>query len=516
VKNQDIEAARQYHDGTKHSHHSIRTVPHFLDWPNQPLAFKLYRDLVPLALPKDFEPSTAPALDAIASTGVEPDDEKEPDLHDLARIFYFSAGITRIKSHPGGQILFRAAPCTGALYHVELYLACRNLPGLGAGLYHFGPSDFGLRRLRSGDWRSVIVEASGNEPSLAAAPAIVLFTSTFWRNSWKYRQRAYRHCYWDSGTLMANLLAVAATRELPARLVLGFEDEPINRLIDVDPSREVTLGLVALGRTAAAPAPPPGPVEPLGYETVALSPAEVDYPEIREMHQASALDSAEEAARWRGASPTSRDSKSNGPLFPLAPVAVSDRPRDPLEEVIRRRGSTRRFARVAISLAELSIILDRATQGVPADFLDPVGTGTNDLYLIVNAVDGLPSGAYFYRREQAALEQLKEGDFRSEAGYLDLEQELAADASINIYLMSDLRPVLERFGNRGYRAAELEGGVLGGKIYLAAYAQKLGASGLTFYDDDVTRFFSPHAEGKSVMFLVAVGRSARRAVLHER
>ena len=44
----------------------------------------------------------------------------------------------------------------------------------------------------------------------------------------------------------------------------------------------------------------------------------------------------------------------------------------------------------------------------------------------------------------------------------------------------------------------------------AAYAQRLGASGLTFFDDDVTAFFSPHAEGKSVMFLVALGRSAKR------
>ena len=31
-----------------------------------------------------------------------------------------------------------------------------------------------------------------------------------------------------------------------------------------------------------------------------------------------------------------------------------------------------------------------------------------------------------------------------------------------------------------------------------------------FYDDAVTEFFSPHAEGKSVMSLVAVGRPGRR------
>ena len=71
--------------------------------------------------------------------------------------------------------------------------------------------------------------------------------------------------------------------------------------------------------------------------------------------------------------------------------------------------------------------------------------------------------------------------------------------------------MVERFGDRGYRAAQLEGGILGGKVYLAAYALGCGATGLTFLDDDVTEFFSPDAAGKAVMFLIAVGRPAPRA-----
>jgi nitroreductase len=72
-----------------------------------------------------------------------------------------------------------------------------------------------------------------------------------------------------------------------------------------------------------------------------------------------------------------------------------------------------------------------------------------------------------------------------------------------------LQPVLGRLGNRGYRAAQLEASIMAGRLYLAAYAQGVGATGLTFYDDAVVRFFSPqhrpHAEGKSVMFLIALG-----------
>jgi SagB-type dehydrogenase family enzyme len=157
-------------------------------------------------------------------------------------------------------------------------------------------------------------------------------------------------------------------------------------------------------------------------------------------------------------------------------------------------------------------MLDRATRGVPTDFLRPEEAPLNDLYLIVHAVDNLAPGAYVFHRESRALELLKEGDFRREAGSLGLGQEIPADCSVNVFFLTDLNRVLERFGNRGYRAAQLEASIVGGKLYLTAYAQGLGASGLTFFDDDVTEFFSPHAAGKSVMFLLASGKSVRRTM----
>ena len=88
---------------------------------------------------------------------------------------------------------------------------------------------------------------------------------------------------------------------------------------------------------------------------------------------------------------------------------------------------------------------------------------------------------------------------------------MPADASVNIFYLCDLNAILDKFGNRGYRAAQLEASIAAGRMYLAAYALRLGATGLTFYDDAVTAFFSPHAEEKSVMFLVALGKRARRS-----
>jgi SagB-type dehydrogenase family enzyme len=226
-----------------------------------------------------------------------------------------------------------------------------------------------------------------------------------------------------------------------------------------------------------------------------------------EMHDASSLEAGEEVAQWRRKQLIVSVPAPEGDTVPLQQLAKQDQPRDTIEQVILRRGSSRRFDKTAsIALAELSTILDCATGGVPADFLEPAGSQLNDVYLVVHAVQGLKSGAYFFRREQNTLELLKEGRFRAEAYHLGLEQQLPADACVCVFFLADLNSILERYGNRGYRAAQLEAGVIGGKMYLAAYAQRLGATGLTFFDDDVIQFFSPHAKGKSAMFLLAIGK----------
>ena len=506
--NRNLEAAWAYHEATKHSYVSIRTNPHFMDWSNQPLPFKIYPKLEPMPLPREVRQTGIAALSAIAER-VPAQTDASPNLEAVAQLLYLSAGITRKRKYPGGEIYFRAAACTGALYEVELYLVCGSLANLEAGVYHFAPAEFGLRRLRAGDYRRLLLEATGGESAIAHAPLIIVCTCTYWRNAWKYQARTYRHFGWDNGTLLANLLAVATALGLPAKVVYGFVDASVNHLLDTDPRREVAFSLVALGHLAALPPPSPAEISPLQFETVPLSQREVDYPLMREMHAASSLDSAEEVEAWRGDTPTRDFQPPAGSVIQLASLSDAEMPRDPIEQVIQRRGSTREFARSPISLPQLSTLLDRATRGVPADFNDPRGAQLNDLYLIVHAVEGLSPGAYVFHRSGGVLECLKQGNFRTVAGYLGLEQELPADAAVDIFFLADLRPILERFGNRGYRAVQLEAGILGGKLYLAAYAQRLGASGLTFFDDDVVRFFSPHAEGKSAIFLVAVGHSAK-------
>src|SRR6478672_11865415 len=511
MNNRKIQAAWKYHDGSKHSYWSIRNHPHSLDWANRPLPFKIYPKIEPLPLPREVSQTGVALLSAISEPVPSSRADSVPGVQDLARLLYFSAGITKHRAHPGGEIYFRAAACTGALYEIELYVVSGDLPGLDAGVYHFNPADVSLRLLRKNDFRGNLAQATAMEPAVSCAPATIICTGTYWRNAWKYQARTYRHFGWDNGTLLANMLAVAGASGLPAEIVLGFVDTEVNRLLDLDTRREVSLCLVPIGRTSERSLPAPREAPELGLETIPLSQHEVEYPAMLEMHDASSLESVEEVNQWRAKAPVPPSSALAGDSVRLPRLPEEEQPQDTTEQVILRRGSTRTFDKAAsITLAQLSTILDHGTRGFPADFLEPPGAQLNDLYLIVHSVQGLKPGAYFFGREQNTLELLKEGGFRADAHYLGLEQELPADACADIFFLADLKPILERYGNRGYRAVQLEAGAIGGRIYLAAYAQHLGATGLTFFDDDVINFFSPHATDKSAIFLLAIGKPLKR------
>ena len=278
MRNRDVSAAREYHDATKHSFWSVRSG-HGLDWPNQPLPFKIYKDLESVRLPTDGSPIAANVAETV---GADPlvQEESIPDLGTLARLLYLSAGITKRKPYAGGELYFRAAACTGALYHIDVYVICGDIPGLGAGVYHFGPNDFGLVRLREGDYRGVIAEASGQDKAIVEAPITLALADTHWRNAWKYGARAYRHAFWDAGTLLANTLAAASGAGIPAKIVTSFVDEEVHRLLGLEVDKESVVALVPLGRDSGATPAVPLSVDILEMPTEPLSPKMVEYPAI--------------------------------------------------------------------------------------------------------------------------------------------------------------------------------------------------------------------------------------------
>jgi SagB-type dehydrogenase family enzyme len=455
-----VHELERYHEATKHSQASLRSDRHRLVWANKPLPFKIYTTLEGIQPPEDIE-----------------------------RLCLLSNGVLRWRRYPDGQEYgFRGAPNTGALYHIELYLATSERADLPAGLYHYGADDNMLRRLRAGDVRDVLLEASGGFRALQDAPLIAIVTSTFWRNAWKYQARAYRHSFWDGGVVLANLLALTADEHLATAVVMGFADAEVNHLVGADGEQEAAVALVAIG--AGAPIHNPSvPLPDLDYPTRPLSPRPVRYREIEEAQRASSLGSGEAAAAWR------EHADGAAPGVPPSLVAAPD-------EVIRSRRSTRRFAQGSINRPQLDDLLAAAAQAIPGDSF------SHDLvapFLIVNAVEGLEPGVY-----GPDLQLIRVGDFRLEASALALDQELGARAAVNIYFLSDLDAVFVRLSERGYRVAQMAGGIAGGRVELKAVELGLGATGLTFFDDEVTDFFEPASAGRQVMYLVAVGRAPIR------
>ena len=507
MQNQNIQAARDYHEVTKLA---------YINLGNKPPLYKAYADGELVSLP-------IPRLEAVAG---HPGGTGLLDITTLAQLLYFSAGLVRKRVLPlVGEVHYRAAASAGALYPIEVYLVCRDIPGLAAGVYHFSPLDFSLRQLRNGDYRGTLLAAASGDPESATAPGILVFTAIFWRSAWKYRPRSYRYCLWDCGTMLANLLATAQGEiGLAAKVVSGFVDEAVSRLLGIQQGREAALCLVPLGA-----GDPPGVIPVDGIKQhAALAPLPValndapdgviDYPDIGRIHVASCLATQGEVAAWRAraaapgpwrtrekpqnCSPGSAAASPQARRFLLAQGGSASAP---LAQVVLSRGSTRRFSREPIPFSKLSSILHRASKRLPSDFSRPCGESLGDIYVIANAVEELPCGAYFFSSRAGELELLKEGVFREEAGHLCAEQALGADASAVLFVMADLEQVLAGLGNRGYRAAQLEAGIAVGNVYFCAHSLGLGASGITFYDDEVTAFFSPHAAGKSVMFVVVLG-----------
>ena len=346
---------------------------------------------------------------------------------------------------------------------------------------------------------------------MAAAPLSIICTANFWRSAWKYRARGYRYCFWDCGTILSNLLAVAGAQGQPSKVSVGFVDSDVDRLLGIDPADEAGLCIVTIGsRTSVIPAfagihDRQGEVSGVLPDITPeynLAGEQIGYDEVTLAHAEAALATPEDVTAWRSAAVAGsgeKDATGSG-----VPVAIGQEAGLPLSEVILERGSTRRFAREAISGAQFETILASATQGARWDFQER--GSLQGVYFIVNAVESLAPGAYFFSVEDQELTLLREGEFREEAAHLCFEQALGGDSSAVAFFMADLEDVFRRMGSRGYRAAQLEAGVMGGNMYLAAHSLGLGATGMTFYDDEVTEFFSPHAEGKSVMFLVGLGK----------
>ncbi len=412
-----------------------------------PWFYKRYeRPLPRIPLPRELPPTTAAATAVLAGTADTA--RTELDLPHLSRLLHLSAGVVRISERPHLTWLFRAAGSAGARCPLEVYLAVPSSTadpdssagpdgtagpgssaGLPAGVHWYDPRDHALVRI--------------GPPPAGDVPTLVV-TGVPWRTGWRYRERGFRHVYWDAGTMLAQFLAAADSAGHPASLYSHFPDAPVTALVGADGVQEWPVAVVALGDGPPA-------LDPTGPAAAGqVDAAPMEFPLVTAAQRAGVRDALGSA--WgRG-----------------APVDVPRHGAEPVETVVLSRGSQRRMD---------------PTRGLPADLLRtclPIALRGVDLphRLVVHDVDGVAPGVY---RWPDLASPVRPGALRDELHRICLGQALGRDAAFVVIAATDVATL----DDRQYREAQLAAGLVEGRLHLLAYSLGASASGMTFVDSEI-------------------------------
>ena len=537
--NQNTERPFAYHHATKHTFDSVRANAHFLDWRNQPNPFRIYdgAPLIPLPVDPGFpDLGTFAAMQALPgrAASLDGDAPEYPDAIQLdaawlSRLLWHSMAVSAWKKIPRTQDRYslRVNPSSGNLHPTETHLATRGFAGVHDGLYHYRADRHALELRSRGDETGEISRAL-DLPWAAESPLIVALTSIFWREAWKYRDRAYRYCCHDLGHAMISLLLAARALGLAGGVVAHFSDLRVARALGLQQdSDEAPMAFLIFPPQPLIRRAPRDAAEPRqSFAGVAneLSAEEVPYHLLLGMHRSTLLPDPP--------GPLPRVSEAD------ASIAFSDAPqprqpaRDaPLGATVRRRRSALDFdSRTApMERADFEQLLDFATRDWRADWRgnfggprEPAsaarGTDFVSLFLYVHRVRDCEPGVYRWHPAARVLEQVHSGSVERVAAYLSLEQSLAGNACFAVSMIADLARVARAFGNRGYRYAHFEAGAIGQRLYVGAEALGWSATGIgAFYDDDVHRYLGfldeeaksadARALPRQVIYHFAVGRA---------
>jgi nitroreductase len=394
-----------------------------------PWFYKRYDEPLPrIELPRELPPTTAPAVAVLAGTADVASGEL--DLAQLSRVLHLAAGVVRTVERPYATWLFRAAGSAGARFPLELYVTVPEGGALPAGVHWYHPQEHALVQI--------------GPPPRGGPPAVVV-TGVPWRTGWRYRERGYRHVYWDAGTMLAQLLAAAHSAGLTASLYSRFPDRAVGELVGADGVHEWPVAVVSLGEQA--PALEAG--GPAAAGEVDANP--IEFPLATDAQRAGDLEALGEP--WaRG-----------------EPVDVPEQGTRPAETVVLSRSSQRRMDPAgSLSESVSRSILAVALRGVSIPHL-----------VVVHAVEGVEPGVYRWPELSAAVR--RPGELRRELYRICLDQGLPRDAAFVVIGAADV----DALDDREYREAQLAAGLVEGRLHLAAYALGASASGMTFLDSEI-------------------------------
>jgi SagB-type dehydrogenase family enzyme len=480
---------RDYHEATKHSVESLMRARDVLDWANMPDPFRHYEGVPVLDLPADPPPPPIPALEL--RQGVSGTTPVVDGPAFLSQLFFYSAAISASKRVPstGDAYALRVNPSFGNLHPTEFHFVTRGLKRWPDGIYHYDPSRHMAEQRGRGTF----------ETRLARGPASIVFilTSIAWREAWKYGERAYRYCLLDMGHAWQALALSARAIGCDTFAAGNFVDDEVTQLCRPNQDEWPMLMISLRGESIPVREAETGNTVWLGGVANLLSKETIAQPMIEGFHFAT-------KQSWSKGSGTSfaEPTPTGSGEIALPSPASSTRS---FADVARMRRSALDFlgGKRSISLAELSAILAQTAEPLSADFASPRFI---QLYLYAHRVDGLQPGVYRFWPKCTELEQVKGGDQRVAAAGLSLGQDLAGNACVAFSMIGDLDRAAGTYGDRGYRYVHFEAGAIGQRLYLAAEALGLGATGIgAFYDDEVHRHLNLMPKQGQVVYHFAIG-----------
>jgi SagB-type dehydrogenase family enzyme len=505
----ELPTAVVYHELTKYSEQELMQNPRQIDWSTKP---PVYKDLVSdrkvdLArfLPFARNPFTGAAIKATPVKAGDP-----IGLPQISRLLYFTYGITAVMKSPQEAHALRAAPSAGALYPAEIYVATRGIDGIVDGVHDYQVRDHSLITLWDGDFWSEFQRCSYGHEAIERTNVLVIFSAVFFRSSWRYEERAYRRILLDTGHALGNLECYAPHEYLLVYPISGFCDAALNSLLFLDPQDEGVLMVCAVTRDED--------LEGVSVRKSSVYPSGVVGTPVRtprdgllqRLHEASSIPGTEVFAEGKV--------PDDGPLEALhrdLPAITLERAAfdPPVPETILIRRSTRAFSGDALKKQQLANILaysyevavpdsNASDKGLPRVF-DP---SLIETYVIVQAIESIDPGIYYYAPRSRALRCVRKGQFRDQSHHFCLGQELGLSASAVVVHVSDLPRALEKYGERAYRYLHLDAGHLGQRMNLSAIALGAGASGIGgFFDDEVNALLGIDRE-RIVVYVTCLGK----------
>jgi len=215
-------------------------------WPEgwKRIYYKSYPRLnnIKLLLPTDLNYNLFEAL--IKRQSIREFTKEKLSFQNLSNILYYSAGLKPedIKNEKAKRFY----PSAGGRYPLEIYPFIFNVSDLDNGIYHYHLKTHSLEVLLE---NPIIKKTLVNfeQSWIRKASVLLVVTAVFGRTENKYGIRGYRHVLTEYGHLAQNVYLTSGAMNIACCSIGGFNDDGLNKLLDVDFVDESVVGVIALG-----------------------------------------------------------------------------------------------------------------------------------------------------------------------------------------------------------------------------------------------------------------------------